>query len=240
MYFEAKRNRVKTHTLYFDSLPSSFDGVRLFFISDIHRRQISLSIIEEIKGNVDVIIIGGDLLEKGVPLSRVENNLRLLRSIAPTYFVWGNNDYEGDVKKLDALLLENQIHVLANSLAVFEQNEDKLVLIGVDDIGQKRDNIEEAMTECPDGFHILISHNPLITKKLTSNIPIHLILSGHTHGGQIRILGWGLEKKGAIHFENSRVHLISNGYGTTSVPLRLGAPAETHLICLRTKTHTKP
>ena len=76
MIKEAFANRVNYQTLEFSNFPKSFGKIHLFFISDIHRRIVSDSIIEEVMGKVDVVIIGGDLLEKGVPLERVKKILR--------------------------------------------------------------------------------------------------------------------------------------------------------------------
>ena len=56
------------------------------------------------------------------------------------------------------------------------------------------------------------------------------MLSGHTHGGQIHLFGFRPYERGRLKRENDLTILISNGYGTTGVPLRLGAKAETHLI----------
>ena len=64
------------------------------------------------KGKADIVIIGGDLAEKGVPLSQISLNIQKLREIAPVYFVWGNNDYEIEYHELDALLIENNVKVL--------------------------------------------------------------------------------------------------------------------------------
>ena len=94
MYKLAFEDRVVYHTLEFPSFSQSFGTIHLFFISDIHRRSISESIIEEVKGKVDVVIIGGDLLEKGVPIDRVKENILKLKTLGPVLFVWGNNDYE--------------------------------------------------------------------------------------------------------------------------------------------------
>ncbi len=70
MYKEAMRNTVLEHTLVFKEFPKSFQKVNVFFISDIHRRVISNLLIEQVKGKVDLVIIGGDLAEKGVSLSK--------------------------------------------------------------------------------------------------------------------------------------------------------------------------
>lgn len=112
---------------------------KCIFISDIHRRVISNSLIEQVKGRVDLVIIGGDLAEKGVPLSKISANIQKLRAIAPVYFVWGNNDYEIEYHELDALLLENNVKVLDNTRVVFESElGEKICLLGVDDVGLER------------------------------------------------------------------------------------------------------
>lgn len=235
MYREAFANRVIYHDLELPAFPKSFGEVKIFFISDIHGREVSQKIIEKVKGNADIVIIGGDLTEKGVPFERVQKNLQALKTIGPVFFVWGNNDYEAEAPLLDALLLNQGVNVLANSSVTFEsEGGDRLYLLGIDDISTNRVDLEQALSETKEeGFRILVSHNPQIRKRIQPEHGIHLMLSGHTHGGQIRIFGFGLYEKGRLMSENHPVILISNGYGTTGVPLRLGARAETHLLTLK-------
>ena len=68
-----------------------------------------------------MVIIGGDLLEKGVPLDNVEKNIRQLKRLGPVFFVWGNNDYEVDILRFDALLLNLGVNTLANSSVISNQ-----------------------------------------------------------------------------------------------------------------------
>nr|WP_295972367.1 metallophosphoesterase [uncultured Bacillus sp.] len=234
MYREAFANRVLHHELSFAQFPESFGDVKIFFITDIHRRLISDKIIEEVKGMTDLVIIGGDLTEKGVPFQRVQENLQLLKQLGPVFFVWGNNDYEVEVPLLDAMLLNQGVKVLTNSSVKFESGTgDCLYVLGVDDISSNRVDLEQALSETTeDGFKILVSHNPQINRKIRHEHGIHLMLSGHTHGGQIRILGFSPYEKGRVKKEQERTILISNGYGTTGIPLRLGAKSETHMITL--------
>ncbi|MBB6444728.1 metallophosphoesterase [Bacillus benzoevorans] len=234
MYREAFTNRVIYHDLEFAAFPKSFGKVRIFFISDIHRREVSHKVIEKIKGKADIVIIGGDLTEKGVPFERVQENLQALKTLGPVFFVWGNNDYEVEAPLLDALLLNQGVKALSNSSITFEsETGDRLFLLGVDDISTNREDLEEALSETKEeGFRLFVSHNPQIRKRIRPEHGIHLMLSGHTHGGQIRLFGFGLYEKGGLIWEHGRTILISNGYGTTGVPLRLGARAETHLITL--------
>lgn len=133
------------------------------------------------------------------------------------------------------MLLNQGVKVLINSSVRFEsESGDPLYIIGLDDISTNRVDLEEALSEAQgEGFRILVSHNPQIQRKIGHEHGIHLMLSGHTHGGQIRIFGFGPYEKGRLVSEPDRTILISNGYGTTGVPLRLGARAETHLLMLK-------
>jgi predicted MPP superfamily phosphohydrolase len=235
MVKQAFLNKVVKQELWFTDFPASFGKVSIFFISDIHRRIVSEKIISEVKGQVDMVVIGGDLTEKGVPMDRVKKNIERLRSLGPAYFVWGNNDYEADFHELDVILFENGIKILDNTAAVFESEEgDKLSLLGVDDLSQNRDRIDLALMDAEkNSFKILACHYPKIMEKINPEYGISLVLSGHTHGGQIRLFGFGLYERGKIKKYHKTTLLISNGYGTTTIPLRLGAPAECHLLTIR-------
>lgn len=235
MYKEAHADRVLYQEFTFPNFPSSLGEVNIFFISDIHRRSISEKIINEVKGKVDLVIIGGDLLESGVPLERVEKNIQKLRELGLVYFVWGNNDYEVDPHIIDALLLKYGVKILDNTAVSFESElGDRFILLGVDDVAKRRDRLDLALQDGGEGgFKLLVSHNPHIMQKIREEDHISFVISGHTHGGQIRFLGLGLYEKGKITKKGLTTLLVSNGYGTTSLPLRLGAKAETHLICLK-------
>lgn len=236
MWQQARRNKITYTELHFCSFPKEFSGMKLFFISDIHHRVISDTILNEIKDKVDIIIIGGDLAEKGVPFSRIQQNIKALVKVAPTYFVWGNNDYEVDHLKLEGLLKQEAVTILANKSKCIKSGKKPIFLIGVDDFGHYYDDIEKAKQGCEGGFQILVSHYPDIIKKIQESDHLNLILSGHTHGGQIRFFGFGItEKAGLRKIKEELYLLVSNGYGTTSLHLRLGAPAEAHVITLSNK-----
>lgn len=235
MYKLAHEDRVIFQDIVFPEFPESFVEIKIFFISDIHKRTITDRLIEMIKGKVDLVIIGGDLLEKGVPIERVEQNIKKLKELGFIYFVWGNNDYEINPRILDALLLKYGVKILDNTAVSFESDEgDRFVLLGVDDLTTKRDRLDLAMEDAgEEGFKVLVSHNPDIIKRIKKEDKISLVLSGHTHGGQIRILGISPYEMGRLKKYNQTYMLISNGYGTTSLPLRLGAKPETHLITIK-------
>ncbi|PJN89978.1 metallophosphoesterase [Bacillus sp. mrc49] len=241
MWRIAKQDRLIIQDLYFNDFPEGFGDMRIFFISDLHRRIISDQLIAGARGGVDLVIIGGDIREGGVPLARVEENLSKLKELGPLYFVWGNNDYEGDFHELDATLLKHGVKILDNTAVSFESTKgSEIALLGIDDITEERDRLDLALSDCKnEPFRILVSHNPLVKEQLTPEHRISLVLSGHTHGGQIRIFGYGPYQLGGIKKEGNCLYMTSNGYGTSTVPLRLAARPETHLFTLKRGKRTE-
>jgi uncharacterized protein len=235
MFQEAHADRTLTHDLDFQEFPVDIGELTIFFISDIHKRKVADTIIENAKGEADLVIIGGDLAEKGVRLNQVKENLERLKQIGPVYFVWGNNDYEINTFELRELMSKLEVTILENTALYLRNRKMSMVaLLGVDDTTVGQSDLERAVccaVESP--FRILISHNPDIINSVTPEHQIQLILSGHTHGGQIRIFGFGPYEKGGIKRVGNTLLFVSNGYGTTSLPLRLGAKAETHLITIK-------
>jgi len=124
---------------------------------------------------------------------------------------------------------------LENSAVMLQSRDgEKLALIGVEDMSKRRAKLEKALQGVDENaFRILASHNPKIVGRLRPEHRISLVISGHTHGGQIRLFSFGLYEKGGLKSVNGTAVYVSNGYGTTTIPLRLGAPAETNLITIR-------
>ncbi|MCR8846974.1 metallophosphoesterase [Rossellomorea sp. SC111] len=233
MLYEARCNVVKIEKVNLPHYPEQMKPVSLFFISDIHKREIANEIIEDVKGKVDLVIIGGDLLEKGVPFSRVERNLDKLLTLGSVYFVWGNNDHEVNISRLKQIFKKKGIVEIVNSSVKVKIHNGVMNLIGVDDASTQRANYEASLERVhPYEFNLLISHDPRLVNQVQKKDGIDFMLSGHTHGGQIRLFGWGLYKKGRLETLPETTLLVSNGYGTTAIPLRLGAPAETHLLVM--------
>ncbi|MGP7816084.1 metallophosphoesterase [Niallia sp. 01092] len=235
MYQEAHENNIKYEMLYFPNFPRSFKEVSMFFISDIHRRRIADSVIEEVIGIVDMVIIGGDLLEKGVSFQQVKENIQKLKKIGDVYFIWGNNDYEVNTDHLKQLLSEEKVIILDNKAVTFHSEQcEEWSLIGIEDYSMEMDDLESTLKEVKkENFKILLSHNPKIIKEIKEEDQITFVLSGHTHGGQIRIFGFGPYEIGRTKVIGDTTILTSNGYGTTSVSLRLGAKPETHVIKIK-------
>lgn len=235
MVIEAHRNIILRQTIKCPNLPHPFNGFTLYFISDIHRRKLSRRMLKRIDG-LDIVIIGGDIMERGVPFSRVGENLRRLSELrVPLFFVWGNHDLHVNRDMLIYLLNKYHVIRLENDAYVMHRNSKTFNILGVEDATNDLDDLDAALSRAKPGFRLLISHNPVITNKIKSYHDIPLVISGHTHGGQIRLLGWGIRESGGIKTKPFGKLVISCGYGTTRFPLRFGAPPDTLLIKLKSE-----
>ncbi len=204
-----------------------FKPFRLMFIADIHRKKLPNDFITS---PLDVVIIGGDLTEHGVSLKRTADNLRILCDAAPVYFVWGNNDEEVGERNLRKLLNHFQVKILDNeSVELF--GHPHLKLVGIDFFSDREAKLEKAFSNVDGNDTVLfVSHTPFVFKYVRQRKKADFMMAGHTHGGQIRLGKFGLYRKGSLKKKGVRYELVTNGYGTTSLPLRLGAEAQYHIF----------
>ncbi|WP_391208932.1 metallophosphoesterase [Psychrobacillus sp. L4] len=223
---------VKEHSLHIGEMKDG-EQFRVFFISDIHRRKIPNKLIDTLLGRVDIVIIGGDLTEKGVPLERTENNILQLCRIGKVFYVYGNNDREVGEPQLNSILEKYGVCILNNKSVVLKTSQSIIRLIGINDGFNGRVNIYDAFQDVLDEeIIIFVSHAPAFFNNAKKVAQPHLLLAGHLHGGQIRFGPFGIYENGAFREKENSAELISNGFGTTGVPLRLGAKSECHIITL--------
>ncbi|WEZ09734.1 metallophosphoesterase [Priestia flexa] len=229
---EAQRTVVEQEHIEVKGVPKEWQSLRIFFISDIHKRTVTKSLIEQVKGHIDFVVIGGDLAEKGVSLQQIEANIKQLRQLGSIYFVWGNNDYEINQQSLAALFKKHEVVALKNEAICIEKEGVSYNIVGVDDLSEGHLNINQAYNGVnQQHFTLLLSHNPDAVFEVEKQ-RVDLMLSGHTHGGQIRLLGFGPYELGGLKTHKDIVYFVSNGYGTTSLPLRLEAKAKAHVLTI--------
>jgi hypothetical protein len=197
LYWRGRRNaeriEVRHNALTFKELPSRFDGFTILHLSDLHvdmnpgamRRLIGLLA----DANYDICVLTGDY--RGDTFGPFEATLDGLARIRtqlkdPVYGVLGNHDTIRMVPGLE----EMGIRMLLNECATIVRGEQRIHLAGIDDAHYYRvDNIEKAAEQIPhDEFSILLSHTPEIYRQ-AAHADFNLMLSGHTHGGQICLPG---------------------------------------------------
>jgi predicted MPP superfamily phosphohydrolase len=250
LYGRARKNTerivVRQNDLVFASLPSQFDGFTILHLSDLHveLNEAAMLRVSELVGELryDICVLTGDYRFKtygpfAAALDGVERVRRHLK--APVYGVLGNHDTIQMVPALEAM----GIRMLMNECEVIARDDQRIHLAGVDDAHFYRmDNIEKAAREIPEGaFSILLSHTPEIYRQ-AAHAHFALMLSGHTHGGQLCLPGSipiMLEavlprRMGAGRWQyNDMTGYTSVGAGSSVVPVRLNCPPEITLHRLR-------
>ena len=230
MVKEAHENTVRTHTVHAKGQEDKF---LIFFISDVHNRRISTTMIEQLEA-VEAVIIGGDFADKRVSLERIEQNIKVLKALGPIYFVWGTNDRAVGGERLLGLFATSGVTVVNNEAVLLPNRANTTWISAINDTSTRAYSFEKALEKCKDGdITIFISHNPQVFYKA---YPLHrpaLMLGGHLHGGQLRLGPIAMHPHGSFSVQKGVPTLISNGYGTTLLPFRFMAKPECHMITIK-------
>jgi uncharacterized protein len=250
LYWRAKQNAeriiVKHNNIAFKDLPPLFDGYTILHISDMHAdmNEAAMQRLIKLVGAMryELCVLTGDYRGKTFgPFEAALDGIGRVRSHlkGPIYGVLGNHDTIQMLPGLEAL----GVRMLLNECEVIARGDQRIHLAGIDDAHFYRvDNIEKAALQIPDGeFSILLSHTPEVYRQ-AAHANFNLMLSGHTHGGQICLPGSipitlesALPRRmgaGPWHYHNM-IGYTSVGAGSSVVPVRLNCPPEITLHCLR-------
>ncbi len=242
----ARNIGVTENTVCLPQLPRSFDGFRVLHLSDLHldmSPDMADALIAAVAGlDYDVCLLTGDYRARTFgPWQAALEALQRVRPhlSAPVYGVLGNHDTVWMVPALEAM----GIRVLMNEQVPLLRGDDKIHLAGVDDPHYYRvDNLEKAVEEIPAGeLTILLSHSPEIYRN-AAYAQCHLMLCGHTHGGQICLPG-GIPLMrnadapyafcaGSWSYAGLQGY-TSRGCGVSVVDIRLNCPPEVTLHVLK-------
>lgn len=227
------------------------NGIKILQISDFHDKKVFKNYpIKQLKKlSPDIVVLTGDLMdEKTKDISNVLDFIGKLVKIHPNiYFVNGNHDWRtGKVNELVSKLKDLGIKVLNNRNEILTIRGIKINLCGVDDYYTHRSNFKSSLKGIDNSkYTVLLSHSPdiVLTQR---NLSIDLILSGHTHGGQIRLPfigaivspGQGFfpkYNKGLYEIYNSTMLYIDSGIGTSKLPIRFLNRSQISLITIAKK-----
>jgi hypothetical protein len=244
-----ERFHVNDERIWLDALPSSFHGLRVVQISDIHhglflpKEWLSEAVRQANRLHPDIIALTGDFVTYSRRnIGPAAELLGRLRARYGVFAVLGNHDFRVDADAITLALRRQHIDVLRNRHIALWFGGESVYLAGVDDYGYGAD-LRRAMRGVPhEAATVLLAHNPRVIH-LASRHNVSLVLSGHTHGGQVNlpILGtvYGrsperlLYKIGWDRMGNTQIY-VSRGIGTIVLPWRLRCPAEiTHLELLQ-------
>lgn len=239
-----------------DRLPASFHGFRIVQLSDIHLDEFTEPffferIVRQVNAlKPDLVLLTGDFITLGsLTFIASQHAARRCAEIISTleckerFAILGNHDVGVSAPMVIHALATNGTPVLVNQHVAMDRKGDRLWLAGVADPGTSHPDLNEAIPPAPGAPLILMAHEPDYADLVLQHpraASVSLMLSGHSHGGQIRLPFLGplilpsLGKKyveGHFNFGSMQLY-VNRGIGTVGLPFRLNCPPEITVITL--------
>jgi predicted MPP superfamily phosphohydrolase len=236
-----------THTdLPVSGLPEALDGLRIALVTDTHfSRTVPAADIERAvravrEARPDLIVLGGDYVTRADRRYMPGSAALLAPLEAPhgVFAVLGNHDDDCD---MPAALAAKGFVVLRDARTRILVRGEPLEIVGIRYWTRRVERLARLLRGAR-GMPVLLAHDPRrLVEAAALDIP--LVLSGHTHGGQIVLPGLGTPAArrfpvvaGAARRENTTIY-VSRGIGTVYIPLRLNCPPELALLTLRRRSN---
>jgi predicted MPP superfamily phosphohydrolase len=265
---EPEEVRVERVRIHLPNLADAFDGLKIVQLSDLHygpftgNREIGRAVARANAENPDLVVLTGDFVTArtfGFESDRLTdpalthavlcaNLLGQLRAPLGVFAVLGNHDSFVNAFYVAEVLGFRSVRVLRNARHALERGSARLWLAGVEDVLQGSPRLDLALKGIPAGEPtVLLVHEPDFAD-FAARLPVHLQLSGHSHGGQVRLPLLGspylppLARKYPYgYYRVGRMQLYTNrGIGTIMVPLRFDAPPEVTVFTLHAASPTTP
>lgn len=239
-YIATQKIEVREYRLENNKIPKSFDGLKIIQISDLHygstmfEENLKTIIKLSNERKPDIVIFTGDLINKEYKLSKEEqeNITKQLSSIKTTlgkYAIEGDEDND----TTNTILYQSEFSILKNNYElIYNKSNEPFLLIGLSSLLKNNQDIEtgyayfKTETYNKDIYTITLAHEPDSTTEILENYPsTDLIISGHSHNGDIRIpfINYPiLRKKGAYKYNKDKYEInntkifISGGLGTNN------------------------
>jgi predicted MPP superfamily phosphohydrolase len=248
--------RIVRRDFFLPRWPERMNGFKIALLSDfhfdpyfsVHPLHAAVPMVNDLRP--DLIVLTGDFVS--APLTgdikrgalAAEPCARLLRQMTAPHGLWavmGNHDDSTDLQHVTRALEAENIRVLANQSEAIERDGARMWLAGVNDVLSNTADLTKTLLPVPSGEAvILLAHEPDFAD-YAAQFPVDIQLSGHSHGGQIRIpllpplyLPPLARKYILGQYQVGSLALYTNaGLGTIDVPLRFNCPPEITLLTLR-------
>jgi predicted MPP superfamily phosphohydrolase len=242
---EANSLSLERVTVNIARLPKKLDGLKIIHLSDIHHSP--LTGLEHIERTVkivnrlhpDMIALTGDFVSHDATyIKPVAKVLGELTAECGVHACLGNHDHWTDPEMVTNELTANGINVLVNRGERIETRDASFWLAGVDDHMVGKTDLPEALKgSFADEMKILLAHNPIIFRQAI-RAGVDLTLSGHTHGGQVRVRDSNRRmirrrRVAGLHTRKGSNIYITRGIGTVVLPVRYQCPPEISMLELR-------
>lgn len=250
--FEPYHFKIENIAIKLKNLPRSFDGTKIIQISDIHTKRLGrkekavLAIIKRL--NFDYLVITGDIIDRKT--KHLDRCYPFWEELGEQYrgkvfATFGNHVHQNkyvNVHEFEDLLRQCGIDVLVNENRKIERDSDYIYVAGVDDSNTKHHNLKKALLQVEDtAVTILLAHSPEIMEDLSEG-EVDLVLSGHTHGGQVKFpfirpfwdqtIYHGKYNRGLFKIKGFILY-VNRGIGTALLPIRFNSSPEITVIELQ-------
>lgn len=268
-FVEPKQLTVRHVELDFSDLPEAFDGYKIVLFSDLHlgsltdgREEMVQHVVDSINAQqADLVAFTGDLQnrepEEIMPFVPLLSSIKATNGVCS---VMGNHDYTMYLRSDDPFLISRNLGLttglhdemnwtlLNNTRLVIRRDSARIVISGMENDGEGRfpelGNVNEALWGISrDDFVVMLEHDPTAwRRKILPHSHTQLTLSGHTHGGQVALLGWSPaslfyhETGGLYEIAGRRLYVTTGVAGV--VPFRLGVSPEIVVITLKSSKST--
>ncbi|MGN0779472.1 MAG: metallophosphoesterase [Aristaeellaceae bacterium] len=250
---------VESVTLTSSDLPADIGQLRVVYLTDIHQGAFFAQsrvneLVKRINAlNADIVLLGGDYAEDSDSAVSFFRTLPNIHARYGVYAVMGNHDRtlpESNLQVLQAAMVSSGITPVVNEVVPVRIGVSNIYIAGIDDVSNGWPDLKGvAAATVAEKYVIFLSHSPEVIPDAHKCTDMNgkrgwfdLGLFGHTHGGQIALLGQylGIAKVAAQYeqgwiVENRIDMLISRGVGTAVLPVRIGRRPQIHLITIKSK-----
>jgi uncharacterized protein len=246
--FEPNRLKISRTSVRIRRLPPGLDGLRIVLMSDFHLFPFtSADLIQQAIRQAgmlrpDIVLLAGDFVyseaEAAYELSPI---LAQLNSRLGSFAVLGNHDHVKGAAVVQDALSRSGIEMLNNRGVTLSVGPSGFYLAGIDSMAAGSPNVRAAFAAHRGNVPTLaLAHEPDTIDYYSQLAPIDLQLSGHSHGGQIRLPGvgpvvlprWGRRYPRGLYQVNDSQLFTSQGIGTVDLPVRINCPPEIAEITL--------
>lgn len=233
-----------------DKIGNGLDGFRIVQISDLHNKEFGKNqkrLLEKVSQyEPDIIVITGDIVDSNH--TDVDNAIGFLEEavqLAPVYYITGNHEYwltEEVREELFSRIEQTGTIDLDNGKVEISKGEDSFVLIGLNDECLKDSTLQELSEDIQNQLVVLLAHEPQNLDRYSQE-KVDLVLSGHAHGGQIRLpfvggvvapnQGVFPKYTAGLYTEKNTSMIVSRGLGNSIIPIRIFNRPE--IVCVELK-----
>ncbi|MDR2922939.1 MAG: metallophosphoesterase [Treponema sp.] len=259
VYIAISCNSISTKTYNVTTpLLRAQSNIRIALISDLHSTIYGKDqsiLINKVKNiNPDLIVLSGDIFDDVVPMTGTQLFLSGISGIAPVFYVTGNHEYwSHNIKKIREELASYGVIILSDNYTIIEINNNEIIIAGIEDPDKKMHEtpaynqsavMENTFRELDEIqlYKILAAHRPEMIENY-KKYSFNLVLSGHAHGGQVRIpyimnglyapnQGFFPKYAGGMYTHKNVTHIISRGLSINPKLPRIFNPPELVVVVI--------